>query len=175
MTRRTLQLAAVWLASMAACDGSELLSGSGTIPRGQLLEQFAAIICDHLAPCCQADGLAYDSASCRQTAEVGFAAQYTFVSSSYASYDGQAARRCLSAFAAAMPACGAKDVGWGGGEIVDRLGSERDLHRPRIRSTRALAASRLIPLPARTDSIAAWIPASSSSVSSGTASTGSRT
>jgi hypothetical protein len=113
MTRRTLQLAAVWLASMAACDGSELLSGSGTIPRGQLLEQFAAIICDHLAPCCQADGLAYDSASCRQTAEVGFAAQYTFVSSSYASYDGQAARRCLSAFAAAMPACGAKDVGWG--------------------------------------------------------------
>jgi hypothetical protein len=105
------RLLAVCSASMVAC-GSQPLSGSGAIPRDQLIGQFAALICDHLAPCCQADGLAYDSASCRQTAQVDLAAQYTFVTSSHASYDGLAARGCLNAFAAAMPACGAADAGW---------------------------------------------------------------
>lgn len=112
MRRHPLRSLAMCAASVAACDGSQLPAGSGTIPRAQLLARFATLICDHLAPCCQANGFGYDSASCQRTAEASLAAQYTFVSSSNAIYDGQAARECLNAFTAAMPACGAKDVGW---------------------------------------------------------------
>ena len=87
------------------CGGASIGTASGPIPRDQLIAQFAAVICDHLAPCCGAEGFAYDSASCQQTARASLSDRNILLSRTAAKYDPVAARQCLDAYASALPAC----------------------------------------------------------------------
>jgi hypothetical protein len=94
------------------CGGTSGGTPSGSIPRDQLLAQFAAVMCDHLAPCCQAEGFAYDSASCRQRAQARLSDRNTLLSRTAVKYDPIAARQCLDAYASALPAC-STNTDWG--------------------------------------------------------------
>jgi hypothetical protein len=103
------------LAMLTLADGcSDTSDGTshGLVARNELLAQFAAKICDHLAPCCRANGTAYDSTSCRRQAEAALSMRNVAVSSAWADYDATAAQQCLDAYVSSLPACSA-DVDWG--------------------------------------------------------------
>jgi hypothetical protein len=93
------------------CSDTSNGTSHGLIARQELLAQFAAKICDHLAPCCQANGTAYDSTSCRRQAEASLSTRNVAVSSAWADYDARAAQQCLDAYVSALPDCSA-EVDW---------------------------------------------------------------
>jgi hypothetical protein len=114
-TRLGATVAWVGLGMLTVADGcSDTSNGTspGLIARQKLLAQFAEKICDHLAPCCQANGTAYDSTSCRREAEASLLKRNVAVSSAWVDYDARAAQQCLDAYVGSLPACSV-EVDWG--------------------------------------------------------------
>lgn len=84
------------------CSGKNTNS-SAAVPLDQFSTRFGSAYCDTLGPCCRAASLAYDSATCKQTATAFF--QGYVADNSGKTYDAAAAGRCLDAVEVALQSC----------------------------------------------------------------------
>ena len=104
--RFTKLVVAVSLCALGAMSGGcsgKNTSSSAAVPLDQFSTRFGTAYCDSIAPCCSAASLAYDSATCKQTATAFF--QAYVADNNGKTYDAAAAGRCLDAVEEALRAC----------------------------------------------------------------------
>ena len=90
---------------LAGCSGKSSQGASAPIPLDQLPARLATVWCDSLSPCCQADGIPYDRATCVRTAEENLTDSVNKLNRSTIKYDANVAGRCLDAYASVLGSC----------------------------------------------------------------------
>jgi hypothetical protein len=97
---------AVLVASLGGCGKSE--GSAEAIPRDELPERIASLLCESVAGCCRSAGLAVDLAACKIGTTAELREDFDDDDTTRVSYDGQAAGECLAA-AAPLFVCGEAD------------------------------------------------------------------
>jgi len=92
------------LAAASCSDESDSSPAASPIARDALAGSYAAAVCDNIGSCCQSDGLAYDSAACRE--RVLKQLDFPPASTDGVIYDASAAGQCIASVASYFAACG---------------------------------------------------------------------
>lgn len=88
---------------LGGCGGSTRGGGFGPVPKSQFMSRYESVVCDNIGSCCKTAGYKYDAAACKIA--LGKSDTATFLKTTTATYDAQAAGDCLGAIAGLMSSC----------------------------------------------------------------------